>query len=339
MAGEPRDASPNLKGSSVPLRYYREYRTDMTEPITKQVQGKPQTVLFPVMEKKYFQEEDVRTFSLDTYSMNLPIEEGNITILHNYMLDYWSHFLGAEGIALYLHLRRFCYTKDYCWPKLDTLAFRLNKAPNTVRKYLDLLEFYGFIYRFYVENEAKKKAKETPIYKVKKQFPFLPKSLIDELPPPLREEHETFVITLAQKHRGLTIELDEKLMYQEVYEQLEANAEPDLSVVEGARQQMLHLQTLRQKQSPIDQSTWEKVLQSFLNETNSKRLSKPSFETWFAKSLAVFEGDTVTLYFPNEFNRDWVEKTYRDFILDHLLPIRPVENIQFRTYWDPNTPS
>lgn len=58
------------------------------------------------------------------------------------------------------------------------------------------------------------------------------------------------------------------------------------------------------------QTTWQAV-----QEVLKDQLSAPSYETWIAPlDLAGIDSDTVTLVTTSSFNRDWIQKNYRELI-------------------------
>ncbi len=52
-----------------------------------------------------------------------------------------------------------------------------------------------------------------------------------------------------------------------------------------------------------------------------KRVSKPSFETWFHSTSASIEQDTAIISVPNDFARDWLEDHYTDFIQEAMFQL------------------
>lgn len=53
-----------------------------------------------------------------------------------------------------------------------------------------------------------------------------------------------------------------------------------------------------------------------------KKISKPSFETWFKSTKAQsLQGDQLVINVPNEFARDWLEERYSDLITEILYDI------------------
>ena len=70
----------------------------------------------------------------------------------------------------------------------------------------------------------------------------------------------------------------------------------------------------KDQEFPID--LWKQILAQL-----QKSLSKPSYESWFSCSSASFEGDTITIYAPNEFTADWLESRYDEEISKTLSEI------------------
>lgn len=54
---------------------------------------------------------------------------------------------------------------------------------------------------------------------------------------------------------------------------------------------------------------WSEVL-----DIMKERISKPSFDTWIKETSIEMKDDTITVYAPNEFARDWIEIQYNDLI-------------------------
>lgn len=168
----------NMKGKGEPLAYFRRAKVDDKEVFI------------------YLKEEDVMKFSLNSFAEDLPLMEGQFTMVNNYFIYYWQPFLKQGAFSLYITLKSFCYgEKDYCFPSISrTLTAHSGQSVTTIRKNLNLLEEYGFIFRFYTHSENKEKSGEmTPIIKIRKNCPLLPNELIEKLPKPLRVKHDEFM--------------------------------------------------------------------------------------------------------------------------------------------------
>ncbi|MFT9600374.1 DnaA N-terminal domain-containing protein [Mesobacillus sp.] len=313
----------NLKNRKGKLLYYREYKTGNSTPV-RQKKGTLENHLHfkPVVEKKYFDESTIKKWTLDTYGGPSPqVVEGNFTILHNYLLDYWGMFLGAEAIAIYAYLRRRCNMKenrDYCWPSIEDIGLRVKKSRNTVVKYLEILETYGFIYRFYVEDPSRNNAKESPIIKVRMLVPFLPQELVEQLEPETKEKHDAEISRYFENPLLLGKETEESLVYHEVYEMLEEKAVSSILKTERKRKKEAAIFEFEKASiSEKDRTQWASLL-----SVAEKKVSKPSFDTWFKNTYATFnEFDShikVTIYCPNQFTLEWLKERYSNLIIDWL---------------------
>jgi len=61
---------------------------------------------------------------------------------------------------------------------------------------------------------------------------------------------------------------------------------------------------------------WKKVLSII-----EKRVSQPSFETWFKYTEAKFVNNTVIISVPDDFARGWLKNRYTEFIQDTILKL------------------
>jgi hypothetical protein len=311
----------NLKDGTDKLLYYRSRSTGNRTPKVKSIHGKQVPYFEEELERIYFKEDDVRKFSLDKHGQNIPYVDGHITIINNYMFDYWGHFLSAEGIALFGHLKRYCYgDKDFCWPNLELISNKMNKSRNTVKKFLSILEHYGFVYHFNVQNANMNNTDESPIFKVRKKVPLLSKELFDQLPQVLQIDHERYIqkllITCEQE-----LELDPNVDYGELYNELiekgSVHRKPkQLSLFEIEKQANIKKQLIRQQMSEEDKQHWT----AFLEEIQ-KKLSKPSFVNWFSTTFAIKKDRIYTIYTPNEFVSEWITNRYLMLVTDTLKTI------------------
>ncbi|MFB5268207.1 DnaA N-terminal domain-containing protein [Paenibacillus enshidis] len=309
----------NLKGNHFRLSYYRYRPTGESETKNRRVGDSEQLYTKKELERIYLKEEDVRSFSLDKHGQTIPYMDGNITLLSNYILDYWGHFLFAEGIALYMHLKRYCYGElDYCWPDLDLIGKKMHKSRNTLKKYLALLEKYGFVVMFNCINIDKNNMEESPLFKVRKQVPFLPQDLYDGLPNELRVDHDKYM----QKLVNLTnhpAELERSLDYSVIYDQALENG----TVVRKHRgdqelgeQRESRKRLLEDQQTDKDKALWDSLCELLLT-----KVSKPSFDTWFKHCLIIRDGLTHTLFCPTPFVTEWIQARYVNMITLFLQEI------------------
>ncbi|WP_028393994.1 helix-turn-helix domain-containing protein [Bacillus cihuensis] len=340
------DEKMNLKGKKDRLRYFRRVDTGVIDPrvrLEQKKDGSIQSVLisYPQQDKIFFSDDEVRNFSLDGYGISIPYVDGEFTILNNYFFDFWGYYLNAEGVALYGHLRRYTYgEKDWCFPNIDLIALKMDKSRPTVLNYIELLERYGFIYKFNILNEDQENREETPIYKVRKTIPLLTQKLIEGdtelqssvsapkhiqkaikkeragLPERLHIEHDKYV---EKYFNNANVMVPEKLDYEEIYTAL---------LQQGQRKkQSKRRSQVKRKQIHLSltKNMTEKeftVLDNLLNVVQG-HISKPSFETWFYDLLLKIESDNYTIYTYSEVSLEILQNRYSDKLTEWLKEIEP----------------
>ncbi|MCM3130559.1 MULTISPECIES: DnaA N-terminal domain-containing protein [unclassified Paenibacillus] len=308
----------NLKGTQHKLMYYRYRPTGTETPKVRKVDGVEQIYTEKELEKIYITEDNVRKFSLDKHGQPIPYVDGHVTILSNYIFDYWSHFLGAEGVALYAHLKRYCYgDKDYCWPDLKLISLKMNKSRNTIKKFLGTLERYGFVLVFNVQNADMNNMEESPLYKVRKQVPFLPQELYEQLPTELKLDHDKYMQGIVANFDQF-LNLNPAVDYLEIYDDVVKHGtvvRKEKSVLQLEKEALNKISLLEQERTDEDTKLWDQVLSGI-----STTLSRPSFDTWFKNTFAIKRGQVLTVYSPVPFTRDWLRERYKDTILQIVLP-------------------
>lgn len=314
----------NLKDGSAKLRYYREKPSGNRIAKTRTIRGKEQSYFEEELERLYFDEEVVRNISLDKYSQNIPYVDGHLTIINNYMFDYWGYLLGAEGIALYAHLKRYCYgDKDYCWPNLELISHKMKMSRNTVKKYLNLLESYGFVIMFNVQNADNNNTNESPLYKMRKKVPLLTQEQCALLPKILQDDHDKYLRKLLATSEQ-QLELDPSVDYDEFFVSLEekgtkgtVHRKPkQLSLFEMEKQSGISRRLLQGEQTEEDQARWTAVLEQI-----SKIVSKPSYDNWFKGTFAINQSGILMIYTPHNFVTEWIETHYRPLVMEVLSTI------------------
>ncbi|MDQ0230062.1 DnaA N-terminal domain-containing protein [Metabacillus malikii] len=63
---------------------------------------------------------------------------------------------------------------------------------------------------------------------------------------------------------------------------------------------------------------YQAKLWSEVKEKISKKISKPSYETWILNTEVKIDDDLLYVIAPNEFSRDWLESRYKSLIFDTL---------------------
>lgn len=319
----------NLKGTNYKLSYYRYRQTGAEESKIRRVGNADQIYMQKEIEKIYITEDEVRRFSLDKHGQAIPYVDGHMTIISNYIFDYWGHFLSAEGIALYGHLKRYCYgDKDYCWPDLNLISQKMNKSRNTVKKYMTILENYGFVLMFNVQNADKNNMEESPLFKVRKKVPFLPMDLYEQLPAELKLDHDRYMQSITEQFDQI-LNLDPSIDYSEVYEDVISTGtvvRKRKTPLELDNEMQIQIKMLEKSITEDDKLIWNAAL-----EIMSKRMTKPSYDTWLKGSFCIKKGLAYTVYAQNEFVSNWMKDQLHKMILEALQQAgADFENIEYR---------
>ncbi|MFC0476942.1 DnaA N-terminal domain-containing protein [Robertmurraya beringensis] len=349
----------NLKGKKDKLEYFRLIDNGNLSPRLKLVKEEKEenlltrTYWVPEQDKVIYSEDEVRKFSLDSYGENIPYIDGELTIFNNYLFDFWSYYLNAEGLALYGHLKRFAYgSKDFCYPNFELISLKMDKSRPTIHNYLEILERYGFSYKFGVYNRSREGVEEGPIFKVRKKVPLLTEALIygnpdieipDDapghikkalkkeqkgLPERLRKEHEKYVESMIKNNEKVSIE--NKIDFEEIYKQWQKYGE----LIKASRNEAAAtLEKTPTIQVAMDKS--ETMILKHLNHYVMQKISKPSFETFFKDvQLQVNNIEhSVHIIAPNEFARDYLQQKYDELIKEALTEYDPdIEKIEYKSF-------
>lgn len=318
----------NLKGSPHKLLYYRYRPTGAEESKIRVVNDEQQAYTKKELEKIYIPEEEIKKFSLDKHGQPIPHVDGHMTIISNYIWDYWGHFFSAEGVALYGHLKRFCYgDKDYCWPDLKLISQKMNKSRNTVKKVLGVLEKYGFVVVFNVQNADKNNLEESPLYKVRKKVPFLPVELYEKLPTELRLDHDRYMQRIVE-NLDEVIHLDPSVDFTEVYDNVIRKGtvvRKEKTFQKLQKETQAKIKLLELEITDQDKRVWSEVLMIL-----QTKMTKPSFDTWFKHSFCIKRDFTLNVYSPTHFASEWLSNRMNTLILDALLQVDPnIVQIQY----------
>ncbi|GKU84276.1 MULTISPECIES: DnaA N-terminal domain-containing protein [Niallia] len=324
----------NLKGKNDKLEYYRTIDTGNLEQrmkLVKQDESKL-TYYVPELDKVVYSETEVRKFSLDAYGENIPYIDGELTILNNYLFDYWGYFINAEGLALYAHLKRYTYgNKDWCFPNFEMISLKMDKSRPTIHAYLEILERYGFVYKFNVINRSREK-EEGPIFKIRKKVPLLTKALLEGnkeleipdnvsahikkamkkekegLPKKLRAEHDKYVNEMIRNNEK--INLENQMDYEEIYRVWQQYGE----IIKNNNKPLALNEEVVLDYGKAEMDKHEANMLNYLLTYVSKKLSKPSFDTWFKGISIKLTQNNCYVLAPNEFCKDWLENKYADLI-------------------------
>lgn len=324
----------NLKGNTDELVYYKTLPTGKKIGRTRVKNGEQELYYVSETEERILSETQVKEFQLDKFGEHIPYMDGHLTIINNYFFDFWGYFLGAEGTALFAHLKRYAYgNKDFCYPSVDLISLKMGKTPVTIRNYMKLLEKYGFIWKINVRNKTRDYTEESPIFKIRKKVPLLPEELIygnpsieiadDEepymkkalkkekegLPKALRKAHDEFLESM--KDESETIDIPKAIEFDSIYQDILSKSKIRKTIA---------------KQMPQPSSAFNKVPISEEELAATERLksqlkvkvSKPSYETWFKNIKLKFEGPVCVILVPNDFAHDWISQRYVSLIEEIL---------------------
>ncbi|ASK26215.1 DnaA N-terminal domain-containing protein [Bacillus licheniformis] len=338
----------NLKGNSDELVYYKTLPTGKKIGRTRVKNGEQELYYVSETEEHILSENQVKEFQLDKFGEHIPYMDGHLTIINNYFFDFWGYFLGAEGTALFAHLKRYAYgNKDFCYPSVDLISLKMGKNPVTVRNYMKLLEKYGFIWKINVRNKTRDYTEESPIFKIRKKVPLLPEELIygnplieidnDEepymkkalkkekegLPKALRKAHDEFLESM--KDESETIDIPKLIEYDAIYQDILSKGKIRKTIAKQMPQPSSAFNKI-----PISEE--ELAVTEILKDQLKDKVSKPSYETWFKNIKLKFEGPVWVILVPNDFAHDWISQRYVSLIEEILKETQgQVKRVEIRT--------
>lgn len=325
------DAHQNLKGEAYPLIYYRTVHEDAKiekSRWTIDKDGKFKEFFYhdTIVNRIIFKEDKVKEFSLDGLGQNLEFEDHQFTMIHNYLIHFWQPILKADAFALYITLKSYCINKDYCWPSITTLEKECGLSKNTVKDRLARLEHYGFVFRFNCmsaaeSNDRKKNLHEAPIFKVRKRVPFLPKEIYEELSEELQIKHDMFMKKYMSVYSSdnLANRIDFESIYNEFLEEGEIKKK---QVKQKKSVSIERVFNLKESMTTRD----EEITNHILNYIQ-KKISKPSFETWFQHCLIKLRENVLTVYAASSFTAGWINDRHKVLIENALkeIDIEPID--------------
>ncbi|MEF2247957.1 DnaA N-terminal domain-containing protein [Paenibacillus sp. IITD108] len=307
-----------MEENNKPL-YYRYVRTGNSIPRTRMRGGKEQKYLEAEVQKVFYDEEYVKSFSLDRYGLPLHNKIQNYTVVENYLLDFWSPIMGGDAVYTFILLMRHCYgfdadgnKKDYSFPQLETIAEKSGKTVPTIKKYLDVLEEHYFIYRFWRSNPENHHTDDSILYKLRTSIPYLSEEHLVKLSPKLQKQHERFLNQIMGKYNA-SVEIASSYDYSEEFKQIledgKAQATRKMTLEEIEEYHKIREEQLRNKVTAADKETWELMLGSLKD-----KISSPSLQTWFKNNFCIVEADTLLIYTPTKFVAEWIENRYIELI-------------------------
>lgn len=283
----------------------------------------------PILEKQKISFEDIKELSLDDYGQDVRTCAEDFTLIHNYLFDYWGAIMGTDAVSIYQHLKRYCYGKrDYCFPDMEMIQLKMKKGSrNTIIKGMNVLEDYGFITKIYRKDKERNNADASPFFKIRKYVPLLSQDLINLLPEKLRNEHDKFMAQangiVLSEHVTSKAEYLEKLMSTAEVMKSKSQIDKEKALIRKGKVYEYIVSTLNDEQLEV----WHSLLHDL-----SEILSKPSFETWFSKTIILYSDSTITVVCQNEFSRDWINERYKNIISDIVRNKYQVDIPMFSTY-------
>lgn len=266
----------------------------------------------PIMEKQILSFKEVKELNLDNYGQDARTSSRDFTLVHNYLLDFWSAIIGSDAIMLYIHLQRYCYgEKDFCFPNMETIRQKMKKgSKSTIIKNMEILEEHGFIVKINRLDKKRNNSQASPFFKVRRYVPLLSQELIEKLPEDIRKEHDEFLA------RANGIELNDDDYASKIVDDLMVNAK-----TMKAKKELVYLKVLKQEgkykeyicaNMPKEQNEKHDMILKELEE----KVSKPAFDTWFRNSIMLLNenNDEIKVYCPNEFTLEWIRGHYKNVI-------------------------
>lgn len=292
--------------------HFRSVPTGEYEIVEEKRNGKIIPLRKRIFEKQKLSFEDVKALNLDNYGLDVRTAAEDFTLIHNYLLNFWSAIMGSEAVMVYIHLKSYCYFgKDFCFPDMETIQFKMKKGSRTtINKYMDILEDYGFIAKIQRIDTERNNGFSTPFFKVRRYIPFLSQELIETLPAKLKMEHDKFLA----KANGIDLSdtLDTEAFVQDLMQSAEVmKSNNQKSKEEELKKAGLLKEYILSQLTTDEQEAWLMILQAI--ET---KVSKPSFDTWIRPSiiLVIEQQQKLKIFAPSDFVVDWVRREYKEIL-------------------------
>lgn len=267
----------------------------------------------PILKEVKISFEEVKSLRLDSMSPAVPMSDTeDFTMISNYMIDFWGAVIGSEPVSVYMHLRRYAYgKKDYCFPDIELIAQKMNKSINSIKKYMSVLEEYGFIAKILRRDVTQNNREVSPLFKIRRYVPMITKEMYDNLPDKLKALHDDFLKNLdgvsfanniMRTNDALKPIIDNgiEINNKEIEEKIE-------KIIEIGKMEEFVLNSV---------SDEVRVLNEDFHSYFMSKISKPSYETWLKNSVLIVEKDNIVLLIQNDFALDWVNNHYLEMIQD-----------------------
>ncbi|OMF76743.1 DnaA N-terminal domain-containing protein [Paenibacillus glucanolyticus] len=297
--------------SSERVTYFRYVATAEKVPRTRTRDEQTIEDLVKVNKKVYFTANEVAAFSLEGFGKSLIARSGNKTIIENYILDYWQPILGFQATMVYINYHRMCINNDMPFRSIDNMAETMGISRQTLSKYLDVLESYGFVMRFWAENKKKTGMNDATRVKVRASIPLLSEDLVAQLPDSIRESHNEYILRLSESY---DIELEESLpdvSPTTVIENQGFERKPQSLVIGSGIKEHIERKSKEAKSSRTVEETrlWEETC-SYIKT----KITLPSFQTWFGETYLLIREGKIIIVATHDVVRDWLDRNYMDLI-------------------------
>lgn len=292
--------------------HYRSVPSGEFKPV-KVKSSKAGEVLKPVMKEIKVPFNEVRDLNLDKLSPAVPLADTeDFTIMSNYLVDFWGAIIGDSPISAYMHLKRYCYgKKDYCYPDLETIAFKMKKSINALKGYLDILEEHGFIVKFLRRDVTDNNRNVSPLFKIRRTVPIITKEMYDSLPDKLKELHDEYMKNLEG------VQFANKIVSTKDAIEPIVDAGEDMNRKEREKQVEEIIRKGQLEEYVIQSLEHDKrVENSMFHDYIKEKISKPSYDTWIKNSIIITGYDSIKVLCSNEFVRDWVQERYSKMITE-----------------------
>ncbi|MDY7043669.1 helix-turn-helix domain-containing protein [Virgibacillus sp. M23] len=282
--------------------------------------------LKPIVKKIKVSFDEIKALNLDTYGDVVPlIDTEDFTIISNYLLDFWGAVIGSDAVNVYLHLKRYAYgKKDYCYPDIETIAMKMKKTKNTVKKYLDILEEYNFIAVFHRKDTTNNNKDVSPLFKIRRNIPMITQQMYNEFPYKLQRLHDNFMrqfegVKLATNMIKVENDIERILTNGEIINNKETRDKINKMIKEHEYSEVIL--------SNLDKDEYQNS--KYFNSIIYEKVSKPSYESFFKSNVYLYHSNNKVLQIilPNEFAKEGVRNNYIEHIKKWAVEESTFDNI------------
>lgn len=279
----------------------------------------------PILKRVEVSFDELMNLNLDSYGVAVPtLETEDFTIVSNYLMDFWGAIMGNCAVDTYLHLKRHAYgKKDYCYVDIDLIALKMKRSKNTVKKYLDQLEEYGFIAIFHRMDKEDRGRDVSPLFKIRRYIPMITKDMYDSLNPKLQKLHDSFMsdlenVNLPDNFNETNNAIKDIVVKGKVLNSSKVKNLIDKSVEEGISKEFI-LKTIPKNCFKDNE---------YIHDLIQEIVSKPTYDVWF-KNVVFFKQDSsLVAMFPTESSMEFMGESQLFYIARSL----ELENVILKTH-------